>query len=528
MKNNKKIILYLSALLIAAIGQAQFKGQKISIPKGEGVAWWSGISNHGHLMPMQNGYTANLDDNYGNQVQSLLLSSDGQVIWSESPFKIVMNADSLTVTSNGNSPILHENVGGTIKDGFKYASKKWFPASGTMPDELLFSAPQYNTWIELMYDQNEEDIYEYANQIIANGFPPGVLMIDDNWQQDYGQWDFKKSKFNNPKAMIDSLHESGFKVMLWVCPMISPDSEVYRELASRDYLLKDQEGRPAIVRWWNGASAILDLSNEGASAWFKGQLDQLQMKYGVDGFKFDAGDFEHYQDCYSGSKKVSPQEQCKYYAEIGLDYPLNEYRAMWQMAGHPLVNRLRDKAHNWNDLEKLVPDMLALGLSGYNFTCPDMIGGGEFTSFLNNTEIDQELIVRSAQCHALMPMMQFSVAPWRILDKDHLKACKEALNIRDSFRDLILELARTSSVTGEPIIRSMDYVFPNMGYEDITSQFLLGDDLLVAPVQEKGAKNLNVVLPPGLWKDAKGNTHVGGRTLDVYVTLNTLPYFVKS
>ena len=51
--------------------------------------------------------------------------------------------------------------------------------------------------------------------------------------------------------------------------------------------------------------------------------------------------------------------------------------------------------------------MLVAGLLGYPFSCPDMVGGGEFSSFLDGAQMDQNLIVRSAQCHALMPMMQF-------------------------------------------------------------------------------------------------------------------------
>ena len=59
------------------------------------------------------------------------------------------------------------------------------------------------------------------------------------------------------------------------------------------------------------------------------------------------------------------------------------------------------------------------GSSGYTFGCPDMIGGGEFSSFLNHATIAQALIVRYALIHALAPMMQFSVAPWRMLDHAH-------------------------------------------------------------------------------------------------------------
>lgn len=80
-------------------------------------------------------------------------------------------------------------------------------------------------------------------------------------------------------------------------------------------------------------------------------------------------------------------------------------------------NQLRDKAHNWQDLQTWVPNLVAAGLLGYQFTCPDMIGGGEFTSFIDNAKLDQDLFVRSAQIHALMPMMQFSASPWRVLDR---------------------------------------------------------------------------------------------------------------
>src|SRR5690606_11952601 len=102
------------------------------------------------------------------------------------------------------------------------ASQQFFPPTGTLPDEALFIQPQYNTWIELLYDQNQEDILKYAKAIIDNGFPPGVIMIDDNWQQAYGVWEFRKERFDDPKAMIDELHSMGFKVMMWVCPFVSP------------------------------------------------------------------------------------------------------------------------------------------------------------------------------------------------------------------------------------------------------------------------------------------------------------------
>ena len=81
--------------------------------------------------------------------------------------------------------------------------------------------PQYNTWIELTYDQNRHDIMQYARKVVEHGFPRGIFMIDDNWQNDYGNFDFKASRFPDPRGMIDSLHGMGFRVMLWIAPPTS-------------------------------------------------------------------------------------------------------------------------------------------------------------------------------------------------------------------------------------------------------------------------------------------------------------------
>lgn len=260
--NQKYIITQLLCFLflVTGIANAQQKKATIEISVNDNEAWWSGVVNHGDMLPIKNGYHADLESNYGNQVQPLLLSTEGDVIWSEDPFEVKMANNVLTVSSP-NSSLIHTDAGSTLREGYLYASKTYFPPAGELPDELMFTAPQYNTWIELMYDQNQQDILEYARNIISNGFPPGVLMIDDNWQEDYGKWDFHPGRFSDPKAMVDSLHAMGFKVMLWMAPMVSPDSDVFRLLSEKDMLLKDAEGNAAVIRWWNGASGILDLSN---------------------------------------------------------------------------------------------------------------------------------------------------------------------------------------------------------------------------------------------------------------------------
>jgi alpha-glucosidase len=165
---------------------------------------------------------------------------------------------------------------------------------------------------------------------------------------------------------------------------------------------------------------------------------------------------------------------------------------------------------------------------GYAFTCPDMIGGGEFQSFLDNATVDQELVVRSAQVSALMPMMQFSVAPWRVLDRPHAEMCKKMSLLHEEVGPEILRLAQASAQTGEPIVRPLAYAYPDAGYEQIKDEFLLGADILVAPVLTGNARTRTIVFPQGKWKGDDGSTVVGPRTVEVSVPLERLPWYRRA
>lgn len=497
--------------------------------------WWGGRVADGAAYPLKNmSYEMDFSEVRGeNQLQPLFLSSAGRWIWSDEPFSFSLKDGVIEVRGRGE--IFTGREGSSLKEVSLVCGNRFFPPSGTIPDPDLFIMPQYNTWIELMYDQNEEAILVYAENLLKEGYPPGVLMIDDTWQEDYGVWNFHPARFRDPAGMISQLHKWGFKVMLWVCPFVSADSVEYRYLAEKGWLIMlDGENRslwsnttnlPAVIRWWNGASGLLDLTHPEAEGWFRAKLDRLQKEYGADGFKFDAGDSHFYRGDFKTFREVIPEEHSALYAGIGLSYRLNEYRACWKQGGQPLAQRLRDKHHSWEDLVTLIPETLIQGLTGYPFSCPDMIGGGEYLSFLNLKQIDQELVVRSAQCSALLPMMQFSAAPWRILDGKHKALCLDAARLHASKGELFLHLAEEASQTGKPIVRSLEYSFPNEGFAEVKDQFLIGEELLVVPVLKKGERKRYVVFPPGKWKDVNGIVRTGPDRLELEAPLEKLLWF---
>ena len=89
----------------------------------------------------------------------------------------------------------------------------------------------------------------------------------------------------------------------------------------------------------------------------------------------------------------------------------------------------------------------------------------------------------------------------------------------------ILELARQSAITGEPILRNMEYVFPEKGYEEIKDQFLLGGQILVAPIAEKGLRSREVIFPVGTWQGDDGSTVIGPGKRKIVVPLERLPWY---
>jgi alpha-glucosidase len=534
-------VAFLVGLLAARGGPAQ-TDRSLDIAVEGDERWWVGVVSESHRMPLDRGSRPFeidlLGNTAGNQVQPLLLSTKGRYVWSEEPFRLAVRDGTLHLTSDL-GPLQPGRHGTTLREAALQAGASFFPPSGRTPDPLLFTHPQFNTWIELTYDQNQRDVLAYAHAVVANGFPPGVLMIDEGWAEGYGVWDFHRGRFPDPKAMMDELHGMGFEVMLWVCPYIQADGKHFTELLhdeSRVVWLRSakQPREPAILRWWDGFSAVADLTSPHGREWLQAQLRRLVEAYGVDGFKLDGGDAEHYTQASMLTGAVAfdaaatPNRQTEAFARVGLDFPLNEYRACWKMGGQPLAQRLRDKEHSWEDLRKLVPGMVNLGLMGYPFACPDMIGGGEYLSFRNHAAIDQELVVRAAQVHALMPMMQFSVAPWRVLSPENLGICRRAAALHTERGAEILALARESARTGEPIVRPLEYAYPGRGYADVLDQFLLGPDILVAPVVEKGARKRRLVVPPGQWRGEDGSVVVGPTSVEIDAPLDRLPWYRRT
>ena len=503
----------------------------------ENEYWWGVNAGRGYKMPFDanTDISFNMGDNPegSDQYAPFLLSSKGRYVWSEKPFRTTFKDGTLTVETEYDVELVEDCK--TLKGAYLDAMKKHFPFNGKTPDKLFFTAPQYNTWMELGTGQTTEGILKYARSIVDNGLTPGVLMIDGGWQEQYGFYFTNARKVPDLKYLTDELHKMGFKVMVWVSPIVGSAGHDYKQIRDKGYLIRNADGEIAIRKWWSGFSAVLDLTNPETVAWVHSEYKKLIEEYGVDGFKLDAGDQGFYRDDDRLYQPMLAREHTYVFNELGAPYPFNEYRAAYKFGGREIVARLHDKHHTWDNpknpgLNSLIPNTIMQGLLGYAYCCPDMVGGGQIDTKSEvgiAGAIDEELFIRWTQANALMGMMQLSIGPWRILSKESWEIVKKFTMLHKEYGEHFWALAQNAAKTGEPIVRSMEYQFPGNGYETIVDQFVLGDDIIVAPVVKKGQFERDVKLPEGKWLSDEGKEYIGGTTITEKVPLDRLCFYKK-
>ena len=531
----------MAACALLTLGTAWSAPFRTEIPLLEGECWWGGGGSDGQNQPYGAANSHRVDlRTRGATSSPLLISSLGRYVWSEKPFGYVFKDGTLIIDSDVEK-VEPVQAGRTLKDAYLAASKAHMRFDGRIPPEVFFSLPQWNNWIEIfLHGMDQKAADDYTAELAKSGFPCGIYMMDGGWLSHQGSYEFYEKDFPDPKGLFDRINAQGWIPLIWTAHFVSPDSREYKRLRFHeahkglDYLAyrkKPGSRQAAVVRWWSGISAIYDLTKPAARAYYVKTLKDFAAKYGIKGFKFDAGDPAFFaEDCRFADEKAEPVDYTRLYAELAAnEFPFHEIRVSWKCGGLPLVTRLGDRAHAWTGRfaqDTVVPQIITAGLLGCPYSLADMVGGGLEISFIGR-QIDEKLFVRSAAMQSLMPMMQFSLAPWRHLSPEGVRLCRKFAELHIAFAPYILEMARHAAKTGEPIVRAMEYEFPHQGFNRPMQQFMLGDRWLVAPViTPDDAKT--VELPAGKWRDDLGEVHDGPKKITLAnVPLDRLPRYER-
>uniref|UniRef100_A0A8D8Y1V9 Uncharacterized family 31 glucosidase KIAA1161 n=1 Tax=Cacopsylla melanoneura TaxID=428564 RepID=A0A8D8Y1V9_9HEMI len=192
--------------------------------------------------------------------------------------------------------------------------------------------------------------------------------------------------------------------------------------------------------------------------------------------------------------------------------------------------RVRDWETYWDlrcGLGTLIPTLLMLNMAGYPFVMPDIICGNEYQP----GTCTEELYIRWTQANVFMPIMQFSIPPWRFSDET-VQIVHKFVLLHTIYSDKIVSAMSRAVTDGTPVNLPLWWIAPSDPVAlACGDEYLLGEDILVAPVLTKGAVARDIYLPKGQWKDAIDPEQVvynGPKWLKNYpAPIDVLPYFLK-
>ncbi|XP_033764406.1 myogenesis-regulating glycosidase-like [Pecten maximus] len=521
--------------------------------------WYGGYEDYHQYWPLErtnrntSAYapTDTFIDEIGDVVDRYFISTGGIGIFIEKdvPLYISINETrdkKICLTSTYNELYPYVNIEGklpslkyhvchaeNVRNIHDYMSNRFHSKPSDIPDRQLFKYPIWSTWAQYHTDINQTTTLQFADDILKNDLPHSQIEIDDNWTPRYGDMTFDQIKFPDAKRMIKDLTDMGFRVTIWIHPFFNIDSENFKIGASKEYLLRQVGSRlPALVSWWRGqAAAVLDVSNAEAVDWFLQFLSQLQTEYNISSFKFDGGNGNTIPKVFSFQNNDSnPNVYAELWARLAYwsDTTVRhqEVRVGASTQDLPIFVRVLDLTSSWdrnNGLEKLIPVAMTFGLLGYPYVLPDMIGGNGYIGVP-----DRELYIRWLQANTFLPAMQFSIGPW-LFDEAVVNMTRDYINLHANYSDVIVSLAQEATRTGAPIIRPLWWVAPDdPTAQTIDSEFLLGNDILVAPVLKKGARHRDIYLVEGQWLDMlRGSVLQPGWIRNYSADLHELPFFVR-
>lgn len=424
-----------------------------------------------------------------------------------------------------------------VKDTHLAMSSLFIPRPTGIPHTEVFKYPIWSTWAQYHKDINQSDVIEYVNNVKRYNFTCSQIEIDDVWTPYYGDYEFDPAKSTNATEMVENIKKHGCKVTVWVHPFFNTDGSGFREADSKGYLMKEAgTGTTQLTSWWDGEqSGLLDVSNPDAVQWFLGKLQNLQSTYLVDSFKFDAGETTWIPEAYSfmntteNPNDIYPREYVKM-AAMSDTTNRQEVRSGYRSQQHPMFVRQMDKRSLWTgegSFETVIPGALTMGLIGYPFVLPDMVGGNAYgTNFP-----DGELYIRWIQVNTFLPGLQLSIVPWEF-DDSVVRTTRTFVELHTKISGSLIYFANEAVQTGAPIIRPLWWIDPeNETALTCGDEFLVGDQYLVAPIIKQNARSRDIYIPTGRWVDMlRGNgTHpvITGPTVlsDYRVELEELAYF---
>lgn len=442
----------------------------------------------------------------------------------------------------------------------------------------------FGPWISANRWNTQKQVEQQLALLKTHGYPATVLVVEA-WSDEatfytwngarytprpnggalrYEDFDFSESAhWQDPRGMIDKLHDAGVHLVLWQIPVYKkqsddeppcPQNDLDREDAVRRGLcVKNADGTPYTIppgHWFPG-SMIPDFTNPVTrQSWFAKRQYLLDM--GVDGFKTDGGEFIYSDDvqCYDGStgraqkNRYAQSYTSAYSAFLGSD------KVLFSRAGYAGQHTspclwAGDQQSTNDELRSVLHAGLSAAMSGIVFWGFDIAG---FAGPLPTPDLYR----RATMMACFAPIMQWHSepdggqfkelmagaagdnerSPWNLATAFNAPGLTEELRfwhrLRMNLLPYLYSTALHCAATSTPMLRPLVYGWADDATAAVCDdEFLLGDSLLVAPLLAENATGRKVYLPSGQWYSLFTHEHTqGGQTVTATLP-GKLPVWVR-
>src|SRR6185503_8609525 len=398
-------------------------------------------------------------------------------------------------------------------------------------------------------------VEEVVNEYRKRDLPLDVMYLDIDYMNGYRVFTFDKERFRDPKALTEKLGRQGVKVVTIVDPGVKHPTDkneryhAFDQGLEKNFFQRRRNGDLFVPRVWPGDSVFVDFTLPEARKWW-GDLHRAYLDNGIAGIWNDMNEPSDFIDqtgknqidvvsndegeqsthaknrnvfallmaraTYEGLERLRPNQR-PYVITRAAYAGIQRYSTMWT----------GDTNSTWEALAMNIPMFTSLGLSGEPFIGSD-VGG-----FMGRGS--GELLTRAYQVSFLAPFCRnhkvidgYDQEPWRF-GKYYEDIIRRYLKLRYQLLPFLYTTLEEAHQTGTPLFRPLV-----LNYQDdpntynLDDEFMIGNDLLVAPVVKPDVTRRLVYLPKGTWYDFWTNKkYEGGTMLIAEAPLETVPMFVR-
>ncbi len=377
--------------------------------------------------------------------------------------------------------------------------------SNVAPPSL--ESPAWPIWSHQHWVWENSGTQQSAMQLVddyrAMGVPVGAVIIDRPWATDSNTFVPDPERYPDLGDYVEAFHDKDVKVIMWATSVVNETASNYQQGKENGYFLNGGK----TVKWWGGKGAFIDYTNPEAVNWWHSQMDKV-LDMGIDGWKVDGTDpyilLLAPARGYDGKTVSWEQYREQTYRDF-FDYTREKLGDDRIISARPVDDQLfklgiwpssttrdinfagwvGDNDNDWGGLRHALNNMFAS--AKYNFVSY----GSDIGGFRSDDNMYKDVFIRWAQLGAFCPVMENGGGgehrPW-MFDEETLDIYRDYAILHTSLIPYIYSSAAYSYEIEKPTMR------PQLG----EYMYLLGSDILVAPMFEAGAQR-EVVFPQGEW-----------------------------